>query len=200
MSEQSDANLNSEERPDHGEYATLAEVIEATHALSETDYKKLILIAGFFWRQRTLKNYALQPEDLLSEAVVRTLTGQRRWRKTQVSVIKHLDRTMESISSPWLERGMKYGEVLENLKTMQQAERAPGSTIEKQLMAREQLAAMAELFRDDPEAWRLLQQKAEGKTAPEIRKALGISTTGYETISKRIRRAFIKYAAQLERT
>ena len=108
LSERSDINLNSEERPDHGEYATLAEVIEAIHALSATEYKKLTLIAGFFWKQRNLENYALQPEDLLSEAVVRTLTEERRWRKAQVSLIKHLDRTMESISSHWLERGVQY--------------------------------------------------------------------------------------------
>src|SRR5690242_2696039 len=80
------------------EYASTEESRTAISSLSDDDYIKLMVIAAFFCCERCLRRDQLEPEELLGEAISRTLEGERKWRKTRVSIVRHLDRCMESIS------------------------------------------------------------------------------------------------------
>ena len=78
------------------EFASLAETRASIEGLSSHDYTRLILIAEFFARRRT-QGSIVEAEDLLHDAVLKTLDGRRRWKRS-VSMLKHLDRVMESDS------------------------------------------------------------------------------------------------------
>ena len=80
------------------EYASTEESRVAISTLSDDDYIKLMIIAAFFCGERRLRRDQLEPEELLGEAISRTLAGDRKWRKNRVSIVRHLDRCMESIS------------------------------------------------------------------------------------------------------
>jgi hypothetical protein len=77
------------------DYYTIKEAIDAIRNLSGKDYIKLSLIARFFIRSRHISN--IEPENLLHDAIAKTIDGRRRWKKG-ISIIKHLDRNMESDS------------------------------------------------------------------------------------------------------
>ena len=48
------------------------------------------------------------------------------------------------------------------------------------------------MFKDDNDALRVIQMKARGRTASEIRRELGMSEKDHDTVTKRIRRRFAK--------
>lgn len=78
--------------------ATAEETAAVISSLQKVDWAKLQLIARSFFKIRQLGHTWAEPEDLLQEAIIKTLGGERKWRKERVSIIRHLERTMESIS------------------------------------------------------------------------------------------------------
>ena len=190
-------SLGLDENTHDGSYATLIDAAEAIDSLSNADHKKLVLIARYFWNLRKLGTDWGEPEDLLFEAVLRTLEGERRWRHSTVSMVRHLDRVMESISGHWVKRREVYGQALMTY-TLSEIMSAITPSVEDRLNAREQLDAIETLFEDDMDALELLRCKAEERTASEIRSKLGMSSREYETISRRIRRKLIRFSEKLE--
>lgn len=94
--------MRVEEAPitgDTPQYATRAEVEAGLAALNASDHAKLAIIAAFFCKERRLALSVIEPQELLSEAVLKTLQCEegKRWSK-KVSLLKHLDRAMENIS------------------------------------------------------------------------------------------------------
>ena len=89
--------------PESTRYATREEAHDAIQDLQKSDFAKLMLIACSFARKRRLNAADAEPEDLLQEAIVKTLDGRRRWSR-QVSIVRHLDRVMESDSGHLAER------------------------------------------------------------------------------------------------
>jgi len=170
-------------------FASLAEVSSALDSLSDADHTKLMIAARSWWRHRSLQPRWAEPEDLLQDAVTLTLAGIRRWRKGSVSMVRHLDRTMESISGHLVAKGINHTRACDDLKVTDQVSTRPAA-IPDRVAAREDLASVYDLFSDDREASRLVALRAAGKSASEIRAELGIGMTDYETICKRIRRTF----------
>ena len=84
--------------PSEDGHASSNEAAEAIVGLSAKERATLRKLARSYWKDRThAPNAACDPDDLLQEALVRTLQGTRRWRRS-VAILKHLVRTMESIS------------------------------------------------------------------------------------------------------
>src|SRR5580704_13013780 len=71
---------------------TREEVREAIERLSDADFLRLKFIARIF-----APNHS---EDILQEALMKTLSGERTWR-SGISFIWHLRRVMESIAWGW---------------------------------------------------------------------------------------------------
>jgi len=188
---------SSSESDDDAQYATSAELEAAFDALSDEEYAKLMTVAQMFCRKRHLSARVLEPEELLSEAVKLTLQRKKRWRK-DISLIKHLDRAMENISGHTVSRALKSSERivrfpdgLGNLRGESESNTHHDSGLAR-IESQERIAEILAIFGDDTECIRLIQLKAKGYTASEIRKQLGISPTRYETISRRIRRTILK--------
>jgi hypothetical protein len=183
---------------DGDQFATREEVTQAVRALSDEDHQKLILISRFWHRNRRLSRLGVDAEELLSEAYSRTLAGQRRWRKSRVGFVKHLDRTMESISGHWLEEAETMAaakaEVRGAAVTVARRHAPTTFTPETVAIARMEIDALRERFAEDPQAWRVLERRAGGGTADEIQTELSLTKVEYETISRRILRTFTKYS------
>lgn len=174
------------------EVATPQEARHAIESLGPSDYAKLVLIARSFARTR-LQGTVVEPVDLLHDAIVKTLDGRRRWNKN-VTIIKHLDRIMESDSGHVAEHRVAHG-----------AERLPDGELEPaaqltdpmtRLSAVEELEDLLDLFANDKMALNLLLLKSHGLSAFEIQRELGIGKTQYETATKRIRRHFAQHLSE----
>jgi hypothetical protein len=72
------------------QYATRDEVEKGLRALTDVDYGKLIMIARYFCKQRRLSLSKMEPEELLSEAVLKTLQCEqgKRWANL-VNFLRH---------------------------------------------------------------------------------------------------------------
>jgi hypothetical protein len=192
--------------PEH-EYATRDEAAAAIAALTDDEHRRLIMLARIHWKQRRLRD-VMRPEELLHEAIVRTLTPAqrpRRWRKAVVSIIEHLDRSMESISGHALGDAVAEAEVLNVIRSEEidartsAPRRFQSAVAQDQLLAREELQVIEELFAGAPRALSLLRLKAEGYTESEITKRLGIDKREYEAARKKAERVVALYALRSER-
>lgn len=172
--------------------ATLQEVRNAIESLGVADYAKLMLIARHFARTR-LRGTVTEPADLLHDAITKTLDGRRRWNK-EVSIIKHLDRSMESDSGHVLAQRIAHG--TEPLPDHEHEPAAPFNDPINRLSALEQVQDVLDLFADDKVARDLLFLKSQGLSAAEIQRELGIGKTQYETVTKRIRRHYVQHLSK----
>ena len=169
-------------------FATLRQARLAIEELSDADYVKLVLIARGFARTR-LRGDLLESDDLLHDAILKTLEGRRRWNR-RVTMVQHLDRVMESDSGHEAERGRNRGS-----RPLPENEAEPASA-EARILVLDKLRDSLALFADDQTALDLLQLKAEGYSSSEIQRELGMDSRQYDTTSKRIRRRVAKHLAE----
>ena len=177
-------------------YATKGQVYKAIKALTDADHKKLMIIAVFYCRNRKLHNHTIEPEELISEAVVATLSGNKQWRHGNVSLIKHLDQAMRNISGHLAGKGLKESLAKEALKDLQTITRKTTDTVSSTVLSRDELRRVQSLFDGDEPASRLLELKSQEMTMSEIKSAMGMSNTEYETVFKRVYRKLRKYKAK----
>ena len=173
------------------QYATTQEANDAIQNLQKSDFTKLMIIARSFSRNR-LKGVVVESDDLLQEAIVKTLDGRRRWSR-KVNIIKHLDRVMESDSSHVAEQRAREVAQLPDVHA-ETVDHQPSP--EARLQAREKLDDGLALFAEDKTALELLRLKSDGFFASEIQRELGMGKTQYETTTKRIRRRLAKHRAK----
>lgn len=190
-----------------GEYASPEEARAAISALNDADHAKLMLVAAIHWRQRRLRD-RMTPQELLSEAILRTLLPagrRRRWRKSVVSIVEHLDRTMESVSGHVVAAAVTEAAVLDAIaaedldartNTPRRFHRADA---EVQLLAREQLDEIRRLFTGAQSAFDLLSLRAEGYNESETTERLGMDKRAYEAARKKAERVIAKFALGSER-
>ena len=139
--------------------------------------------ASMYCRRR-VRGTIFEPEDLLQEALVRTLkpTEKRRhWRKG-VSFIQHVDQTMRSISSNEAQRDASRttSALLESSDTDPEVVEAGKFNAEE-----ERVLAM---FDEKPLAQDIVLLQADGISASVIQKRLSISKTDYDSTCRWIRR------------
>jgi hypothetical protein len=186
-----------QDRPER--YASIAEVRQAINSLSDMDHVKLMMVAQYFCNQRRLRRERLEPQELLNEAIKRTLNGERKWRKGAVGIVRHLDRTMESISGHAIsdvvaEFDLKRAVFNEEFDTRKNVPRSLGKPqAEIRMLALEQLQEIKALFDDEPIALSVLHARAEGKNESEIMTQLGIDKRQYEAVRKKIERKMASY-------
>ena len=177
------------------EYASPRQAAEAIVGLSTQDKVDLRVSARTFWEQRMRgPNVDSDADDLFQEAVVRTLKGTRRWRKS-VTIVMHLIRTMESISWETL-RASKAMPHKWTESTVDPSDRSgvEGSTVEDMVLAREDLEQIQALFDTDEEALEALRCRSIELSPSETCARLGITRTRYDTVNKRIWRKLTKLA------
>lgn len=191
--------------------ATHAEIVQAIEALTEEDSERLeqIAINRIIRIGRRAANGRTH-EDLIQEAMARTLVGPRHWHPENVKFVPYLVGVIWSIASEWAghhERNVNSPEyaVLESQITKDEEEGNPLSAcaglkaddpnIEKQLVdahmeaERKDLADEIEAhFAQDEDAAYVLMGWQDGMAGPAIQKEFGFSETTYRTIVRRIKR------------
>lgn len=183
------------------EYASPEEFSLALKSLNKDELAKLALYARY--RTRGLEKKAgdvMGPESLMSEAVVRTLEGTRKWRKS-VDVLMHLTQTMRSISSHW-RRALKEGTgpaeaIMERVdfSVFEESEPANGSP-EDRLYILEDLRALKEVFVNQGDVLGVITMMGDGFSKEEICRTLKIQENDFEAVRKRISRGIIKLREQ----
>ena len=185
--------MTSEAEPGEEQVATPQEARDAIEGLQDTDHVKLLLIATSFARGR-LRGSVIEPEDLVQDAIAKTLDGRRKWNRS-VSIIKHLDRVMESDAGHEAEK-----RVTRDLRLLPQDDAselaAQQPRPEARLTALDELEGLLALFADDQTALDLLRLKGNHLSASEIQRELGMGKTQYDTVTKRIRRRLAKHLAE----
>jgi DNA-directed RNA polymerase specialized sigma24 family protein len=124
-------------------------------------------------------------DDLLQEAIARTLDGAREWN-VSVSFELHLIGVMRSIASSWFRARHQSGSVPDNPSAEPSQERL--------VAAKEQLDAIRTRFRSDRSVTVVIKARAMGLTAPEAQQKFGISAADYQAALKRLKRAAVRFA------
>jgi hypothetical protein len=172
------------------QYASHVEVEQALGTLTDADYAKLMLIAASFCKGRKFSNSVLEPQELLSEAVQKTLLLEKRWSK-RVSILRHLDRAMENISGHLAGHRSKVfplqdGLTLEDdVPSEKYSPHSQESLTETQQTVQDLLKSV---FGDDEESAEVFVRRTEGFDVAEILAIKKIDQQQYETIARRIRR------------
>lgn len=137
-------------------------------------------------------------EDLLNEAIADTLDPEkRRWNK-DVSFVRHLIGAMRSISSHWREQFDGSEPRFESELVRTSEEGVPLSPLdlvgsdapdaERIVEAKQQLEQIENMAAGDRIVSDILGGMRAEMLPSEIREALGLSQTEYETAMKRLRR------------
>jgi hypothetical protein len=145
------------------------ELNNAITELSAADLVRLRLVAKIYDRRRY--------EDLLQEAICKTLSGERNWRDG-ITLRWHLYQAMRSIASDWAKK-VDENLVLEsqlggddNDESVLSGFAASTPDPERRAVARLELKRIIKTCESDSTVLALLKSRFQGKTESEIRKEL----------------------------
>jgi DNA-directed RNA polymerase specialized sigma24 family protein len=175
--------------PQDQEYASPEEARKAIEALSEADHAKLMQI-GLYFVKRRLGGTIGEAEDLVQEAFVKTLAGRRRWRRG-VTILKHLDRVMESESGHWA--ATRKRTVQPSPCPEKEPDMAMGGSTDR-IRSRERLEDVLNVYAGDELALEIIRLKGLGYSVSEIQRQAGMGEVEYATVLRRIRRRFVEYS------
>jgi hypothetical protein len=172
-----------------------AEVALALNIISRMDFLRLKAIARLHAR-------GLPPDvswdDLLQEAFTRAISGSRR-KPQGVPMVAFLAGIMRSLRTEHWRRahggpGSRETFRIDHRPAVSRAIELsdPASNLERALLAREQIESIERLFCGDLLVLGIIAGLAEGRSAAQIRAAMGISKTDYASGRKRLRRALLR--------
>jgi hypothetical protein len=172
-----------------------AEVALALNLISRMDFLRLKAIARLHAR-------GLPPDvswdDLLQEAFTRALVGSRR-KPQGVPMVAFLAGIMRSLRAEHWRRARGGPAFRETMRIDHQRDlsraaelRDPASDLEQSLLASEQIVTLERLFAGDVVVLGIIAGLAEGRSAAQIRAAMEISKTDYDSGRKRLRRTLLR--------
>ena len=158
-----------------------AEIRSEISSLTAGERTKLMRIASYYGRISFE-----EPDELVHEAIFRVLERKREWPRG-LEKIRFLAGVIKSIAGDWkrLSRNVSIDEVSEQ-------EVGDKGADERGIMAKIGLHQIMTLFDDDRIAQKMLVGMAEGAKGEDLRQALGLSPTEYESKRKKIRRRIEK--------
>ncbi len=190
------------------EVHSAAAVRDAVACLSPRDLNRLQAAGRQLVGQYRLDPVVRDGESLVGEAMARTLSGERAWRK-DCELVKHLVAIMSSIASGWRKHAVKRadaeaaearesdvetedddGEVSSPVRDA--AARQPGA--DRALSAKASLEAIWRSFAGDPVVCAILEGWKHGVRGPEICRRSRISEKEYRAAVRRLRRSVRKEA------
>lgn len=168
------------------ESQTAEAVRVAINGLTATDLLRLRLAAMAFDRHRH--------EDLLQEAIGRTLSGERRWCDG-VPICWHLHEVVRSIAWDWNKKldenlilASQYGDSNEEGGFLERIEESAPDP-ERQATARLMLERIVNTCGSDPIVLGVISGKLQGKTGAEIREELNLDEKDFNAAAQRLRRS-----------
>lgn len=185
--------------PSSDEHATDADVEAAIRVLSAADFLRLRRYGDRRAACLRARGVGVDGDDLLQQAIEKTLNQERKWPKKRVGFVSHLMRTMSSTAS---HAKKKHDDVRPSEEIGGDADSSSVASPFAPLMpspeveaaAQEQLAQIEERFADDVEATFVIDGHKRGLTGPEIQRDLGMTQREYETVMTRIRRGLDRKA------
>jgi DNA-directed RNA polymerase specialized sigma24 family protein len=159
-------------------YNTIQDARVAIERLSEADLLRLQIHARFLIFGLGQKAEGEGWQDLIQEAVLRTIEGTRRW-PSHIEFRHFLMGTMRSIANSWLKRR---AHVSLSLVPAQEAAFA------KQIAIGSELDAIRTQLGSDQDAILVFNCLSRDMTGPEIMAQLGLSEHDYRAAVRRIRR------------
>lgn len=185
------------------EFRDHREVIAALEALSEEDLGRLARAGRIWIRDLGLDAIARDADDLVSEAIVRTTGGQRRW-KVGVDLMRHLREAMRSIVDSWdrsarrrlLSGGAEVrssdflapaGEDGDGAEALDRRA-SPEPDAPRKLCGMDEVRAFSAHFEGDEDAHAVLEGIWWEMEGPEIREKWGLTQHRYDAARRRIRR------------
>jgi len=163
-------------------------------ALGNADLFKLKQLA----RLRSFGLVSMEWEDLLNEAISRTLAGQRRWPRG-VEFLAFMAQTMRSIANEeW--RKLEQSDLTLECDLPGEDDRGGLAdlatnpiTPERELLARRALDEINRVFDDDEQALKVLMALAQGGSPEELMAESSLTVGEYATVQRRIRRKLAKH-------
>jgi len=172
-----------------------AETALALNLIGEMDLLRLKAIARLHAR-------GLPPdvgwEDLLQEAFTRVLVGSRVLPEgvTMVAFIAGVMRSLRTdhwrrvLAGPGSAKALRNDRAAGKSHDVEVRDPAPGP--ERSLSARQELAAIQQLFAADPVVLQIIAGLGEGLEAEQIRASAKVSRKDYDSARKRMRRALLR--------
>jgi len=167
------------------DYLSREELEAAVKGLSDVDALRLKKIA-----MQYTGNHDMEAEELLGEAVLRTLETPTpsRGRKTcrrDLPIVNFLAGVIRSIAGDERRKKRNAGDVV-NIEDCELSD--SGNTPEDDLLEKQLFKQLESFFNDDEEILLLLLYLNEEFSPPEIQQEEGWSETQYNTIRRRMRR------------
>ncbi|MGA2648543.1 MAG: hypothetical protein ABSF15_28000 [Candidatus Sulfotelmatobacter sp.] len=177
-------------------FLTTLEVRRAIDALTNPDKLRLMSSASYRIRGLGRAAHSKTAEDLLVEAQLKTLTGDRQWNRS-VDFVRHLTEAMRSIADCWKKKEGDQetwlfteivkvnaeGEEISPLDNIPSSEAAA----DRSLIAMEEVDGIFSEFGDDMQATQVLQGTYDGLTPKQIKQKYGLNEKEYAAAKKRIR-------------
>jgi DNA-directed RNA polymerase specialized sigma24 family protein len=178
--------------------ASREEIEQAIEALTESQLVRLGKIAAFRHRSLGTRGAGRNEHDLLSDAIIATLEGRRKWFKTKVDFVPFLKGVLRSLASH-----IRTGKALDAFDeiapnpvndeddTEDFVEQIPTQAPidpERQLLAGDLDRQIREHFNDDPEVLLIYEAFLEKMKPAEIQTCLGLREKEYNAAAKRLRR------------
>ena len=168
---------------------------EAKDIISESTSKdrKQMLISA----KRLVCRYKLSstdPEDLLQEALCKTLAGKRSWKR-KIPIVFHIYQTMRSIASHYCEHSVRFKNVedVDSLYALNASPEYADSNTEEISIRRQEIQNILSYFKDDVLCHKTIQFQAQGMTGTEIQKTMQLTAQEWAALKKRTRRKIIEY-------
>lgn len=164
------------------ERASDQEIRAALEGLTEIELNRLHAQATYL--ARGLEGEA-SPEDLLQEAMTRTLAGDRRWNP-KIHLVVHLMGTMKSVASHLKAARNRRGGPTAPIELDSDSVATPASQ-ERAAIAADLLAHLEGELKDDEKGLAVLMALGEGLKGPEIQTMFNYTAKEIEAAKKRIR-------------
>jgi DNA-directed RNA polymerase specialized sigma24 family protein len=188
----------SKRPPGEPEPATREEIEKALEALTDAQLVRLEKSSAFRHRSLGTRGAGRNEGDLLSDAIIATLEGRRKW-KPNIDFMTFLAGVMRSLASH-IRKGKAvdaFDDIAPNPVNdeddsedfVEQIPTAAPVDPERQLLARELDGRIREHFKDDPVELLVYESFLEKMKPAQIQECLGIDEKEYNAAAKRLRRA-----------
>src|SRR5258706_9704154 len=161
----------------HHAMASVEEIEAAIRDLSDIDLIRLERVARF----HVYRYPAINPKEVLAEAVTRVLDGRRSWPR-HVGFRVFVCSVIRSIADEFREDAKMTldGQSEDDLDVLAQRDAEPGNPTEKQVADRKLIRDIYALFDDEPDVEALLKGNELGLSAKELQKQFGLSAHAFD--------------------
>ncbi len=168
------------------------ELEAAVLGLSDEDVLRLNGIA-----RKYTGNHEMETDDLVQEAVLRTLSGERKTCPRNLPIVSFLAGVMRSIASGEREKKDREGELCDiELRQLHGSDNNPeDDVLEKQLFRQ-----LEDIFEEDEEILLLIWYLQDDLSSTEIQENEGWSKTQFNTIRRRMRRKWNAHTEQEQKS